>query len=173
MWNKDKIQAFRQTLLSWYDQNKRDLPWRKDHDPYHVMVSEIMLQQTQVNTVIPYYQRFMAQFPTVQDLADAPEDQVLKAWEGLGYYSRARNLQKAANQIAYDHAGVWPETASELTKLAGIGLIRQAQFQALHSIKSSRPSMAMPFACLRACFVSKRISRNLKRAKCSMMSFAK
>lgn len=121
MWNKDKIQAFRQTLLSWYDQNKRDLPWRQDHDPYHVMVSEIMLQQTQVNTVIPYYHRFMAQFPTVQALADAPEDQVLKAWEGLGYYSRARNLQKAAKQIAYDHGGVWPETASELTKLAGIG----------------------------------------------------
>lgn len=121
MWNKDKIQAFRQTLLSWYDQNKRDLPWRQDHDPYHVMVSEIMLQQTQVNTVIPYYHRFMAAFPTVQALADAPQASVLKAWEGLGYYSRARNLQKAAQQIVSVHAGVWPQTAAELTKLAGIG----------------------------------------------------
>lgn len=121
MWNKEKIQAFQQTLLSWYDDNKRDLPWRKDHDPYHVMVSEIMLQQTQVNTVIPYYHRFMAQFPTVAALAAAPEAAVLKAWEGLGYYSRARNLQKAAQQLVNDYDGVWPRTAAGLTKLAGIG----------------------------------------------------
>ena len=96
-WSQKKISAFQQTLLAWYDQQKRDLPWRHDHDPYHVWISEIMLQQTQVQTVIPYYNRFMKQFPNVQSLAEANEDDLMKAWEGLGYYSRARNLQKAAN----------------------------------------------------------------------------
>lgn len=93
-WSETKIKAFQQTLLDWYDHNKRTLPWRQDHNPYHVWVSEIMLQQTQVQTVIPYYLHFMEEFPTVQDLADAPEDKLMKTWEGLGYYSRARNLQK-------------------------------------------------------------------------------
>jgi len=121
MWSKTKIKQFQQALLDWYDQEGRDLPWRQDHDPYHVMVSEIMLQQTQVQTVIPYYERFIAQFPTVQTLATAPEAQVLKAWEGLGYYSRARNLQRAAQQVVQDYAGQWPQTAAELQKLQGIG----------------------------------------------------
>ncbi|WP_461214257.1 A/G-specific adenine glycosylase [Lacticaseibacillus sp. GG6-2] len=121
MWNEEKIEAFRQTLLAWYDANGRKLPWRADHDPYHVMVSELMLQQTQVATVIPYYQRFIAQFPDVASLAEAPQDQVFKAWEGLGYYSRARNLQKAAQQLMQDYGGVWPQTAAELQQLAGIG----------------------------------------------------
>ncbi len=121
MWKEDKIKAFRKTLLDWYDANGRVLPWRVDHDPYHVLVSELMLQQTQVATVIPYYQRFIAQFPDVASLAAAPQDQVFKAWEGLGYYSRARNLQKAAQQLMQDHAGIWPQTAGELQQLAGIG----------------------------------------------------
>lgn len=120
-WSDEQIKAFRETLLSWYDAEKRDLPWRRDQDPYHVMVSEIMLQQTQVQTVIPYYERFLAQFPTVQALADAPEEAVLKAWEGLGYYSRARNLQAAAQQVAHELNGVWPETAAGLLELRGIG----------------------------------------------------
>lgn len=120
-WNQATIEAFRTTLLSWYDDHGRDLPWRRDHDPYHVWVSEIMLQQTQVNTVIPYYERFMAQFPTVQALAAAPEAQLMKAWEGLGYYSRARNLQKAAQQIVVDDQGAWPETVAGLRELSGIG----------------------------------------------------
>lgn len=120
-WRDEQIVAFRRTLLDWYDKEKRDLPWRRDHDPYHVMVSEIMLQQTQVQTVIPYYERFLAAFPTVQALAEAPEATVLKAWEGLGYYSRARNLQRAAQQIAWDLDGVWPETAEGLLALRGIG----------------------------------------------------
>ncbi|MFC6254633.1 A/G-specific adenine glycosylase [Secundilactobacillus hailunensis] len=120
-WSQTQIRAFRKTLLDWYDAHGRDLPWRHDHDPYHVWVSEIMLQQTQVNTVIPYYERFMAQFPTVNALADAPEAQLMKAWEGLGYYSRARNLQKAAKQIVYERAGQWPQTAEGLRELAGIG----------------------------------------------------
>lgn len=120
-WTDAKIKAFRQTLLDWYDANARELPWRRDHDPYHVWISEIMLQQTQVNTVIPYYERFMSQFPTVADLANAPEADLMKAWEGLGYYSRARNLQKAAKQIVEERNGQWPTTVAGLRELAGIG----------------------------------------------------
>lgn len=100
-WSADKIHDFQETLLAWYDAEKRDLPWRHDQDPYHVWISEIMLQQTQVQTVIPYYERFMAKFPTVADLAAAPEPELLKAWEGLGYYSRARNLKKSSNSAGY------------------------------------------------------------------------
>ncbi|MFT8470771.1 MAG: A/G-specific adenine glycosylase [Oenococcus sp.] len=120
-WPESKIHAFQKTLLDWYDHNKRDLPWRRDHDPYHVWISEIMLQQTQVHTVIPYYERFMAEFPSVADLANADEGRLMKAWEGLGYYSRARNLQKAARQIVQDYDNVWPRDIAELQKLAGIG----------------------------------------------------
>lgn len=120
-WPPEKIAAFQHALLDWYDHHARALPWRQDHDPYHVMVSELMLQQTQVQTVIPYYKRFMAQFPTVEALAAAPEATVLKAWEGLGYYSRARRLQQAAKQIVNDYDGKWPKTAAELQTLAGIG----------------------------------------------------
>lgn len=120
-WSASQIRDFQQTLLTWYDNNGRDLPWRRDHNPYHVWVSEIMLQQTQVNTVIPYYERFMALFPTVETLAAAPEAKLMKAWEGLGYYSRARNLQKAARQIVHDNNGQWPQTVEGLKDLAGIG----------------------------------------------------
>lgn len=120
-WSQETITAFQKTLLNWYDQHKRDLPWRKDHDPYHVWVSEIMLQQNQVQTVIPYYLRFMKEFPTVQALADADEAHLMKAWEGLGYYSRARNLQKAARQIVTDYHGQWPTTVKGLQELSGVG----------------------------------------------------
>nr|WP_246570191.1 A/G-specific adenine glycosylase [Lentibacillus saliphilus] len=108
-------------MLEWYDQNKRDLPWRDNQDPYRIWVSEIMLQQTQVDTVIPYYGRFMAQFPTVFDLAAAEEQTVLKAWEGLGYYSRARNLQAAAKEVVASYAGVIPADPKALGSLKGIG----------------------------------------------------
>lgn len=120
-WSTTTIADFRRTLLAWYDQAGRDLPWRHDQDPYHVWVSEIMLQQTQVNTVIPYYQRFMAAFPTVEALAQAAEPDLLKAWQGLGYYSRARNLQRAAQQLVTDYHGQWPRTAAALQDLVGIG----------------------------------------------------
>lgn len=110
-----------QTLMNWYDQNKRVLPWRRDQDPYHVWISEIMLQQTQAQTVIPYYDRFLTTLPTLKDLANVKEDDLLKLWEGLGYYSRARNLKKAAMQIINDYQAVWPTTATELQKLTGIG----------------------------------------------------
>lgn len=121
MWEQEKIADFRKTLLDWYDKEKRDLPWRRTNDPYPIWVSEIMLQQTQVITVIPYYERFLSWFPTIVDLAQAPEEKLLKAWEGLGYYSRVRNMQAAAQQIMTDFAGEFPKTYKEIASLKGIG----------------------------------------------------
>ena len=108
-------------LLKWYEENKRDLPWRQDRDPYHVWVSEIMLQQTRVDTVIPYYQRFLTALPDVQALAEADEDLLLKLWQGLGYYSRVRNMQKAARMIVEQYGGNFPQDREQLLKLPGIG----------------------------------------------------
>src|SRR5579871_3511554 len=107
--------------MAWYRANAADLPWRRSRDPYHVWLSEIMLQQTQVTTVIPYFERFTAACPSVEALAAAPLGDVLKRWEGLGYYSRARNLHRAAQQIVSDYGGQFPETAAALQKLPGIG----------------------------------------------------
>ena len=121
MWEEDKILSFRQKLLAWYDENKRDLPWRRSKNPYHIWVSEIMLQQTRVDTVIPYYERFLEWFPTVESLANAPEDRLLKVWEGLGYYSRVRNMQTAAQQIMSEFEGKFPSTYEGISSLKGIG----------------------------------------------------
>ena len=121
MWEEEKILSFRQKLLAWYDENKRDLPWRRSKNPYHIWVSEIMLQQTRVDTVIPYYERFLKNFPTVESLADAPEEGLLKAWEGLGYYSRVRNMQAAAQQIMNEFNGEFPSTYEGISSLKGIG----------------------------------------------------
>ena len=121
MWEEDKILSFRQKLLAWYDENKRDLPWRRSKNPYHIWVSEIMLQQTRVDTVIPYYERFLEWFPTVESLANAPEERLLKAWEGLGYYSRVRNMQTAAQQIMSEFEGKFPSTYEGISSLKGIG----------------------------------------------------
>ena len=121
MWEDEKIASFREKLLAWYDANKRDLPWRRTQDPYKIWISEIMLQQTRVDTVIPYYERFLDWFPTVADLAQAPEERLLKAWEGLGYYSRVRNMQKAAQKMMEDHGGVFPSNYEAISKLKGIG----------------------------------------------------
>ena len=121
MWEEDKILSSRQKLLAWYDENKRDLPWRRSKNPYHIWVSEIMLQQTRVDTVIPYYERFLDWFPTVESLANAPEERLLKAWEGLGYYSRVRNMQTAARQIMSDFQGEFPSTYEGISSLKGIG----------------------------------------------------
>src|SRR6266852_46193 len=107
--------------MTWYGSAAADLPWRRTRDPYHVWLSEIMLQQTQVTTVIPYFERFTAAFPTVEALAAAPSGDVLKRWEGLGYYSRARNLHRAAQQVVEEYGGRFPETAASLQKLPGIG----------------------------------------------------
>ena len=108
-------------LLEWYDGNRRILPWREDPSPYHVWLSEIMLQQTRVEAVRDYYTRFLAALPTIESLAKADEDVYLKLWEGLGYYSRVRNLHKAACQIMAEHGGQMPGTYDQLLKLAGIG----------------------------------------------------
>lgn len=108
-------------LLEWYMENKRDLPWRRHRDPYYIWVSEIMLQQTRVDTVIPYFNRFIERFPTVEALADAPEQDVLKCWEGLGYYSRARNLQAAAKQVKDLHGGRVPDDRAAVFALKGVG----------------------------------------------------
>ena len=108
-------------LLNWYNKNKRTLPWRGHRDPYAVWVSEIMLQQTRVETVIPYFKKWMRLFPTVRALAKASERQVLNAWEGLGYYSRARNFHKAAKIVVENHGGELPHNLNELRKLPGIG----------------------------------------------------
>lgn len=118
---------FARRLLAWYDRFRRELPWRTDRStgqtpsPYHVLVSEAMLQQTQVATVIPYYQRFIAKFPTIYELSQAGEQDVLRLWQGLGYYSRARNLQAAARAVVSEHRGELPRTVDELLKLPGIG----------------------------------------------------
>ncbi|MBK9124198.1 MAG: A/G-specific adenine glycosylase [Chloroflexi bacterium] len=108
-------------LLAWYDRAAAPLPWRTDPTPYRVWLSEIMLQQTQVDTVIPYFERFLASYPSVTDLAAAPLADVLKLWEGLGYYARARNLHRAAQQVANDLGGVFPDTVEGLLELPGIG----------------------------------------------------
>ena len=112
---------FVKPMLVWYNENARDLPWRRTKDPYLIWVSEIMLQQTRVEAVLGYYERFTSALPTVTDLAVCPEDRLLKLWEGLGYYSRARNMQKAARIVCESYAGQMPESAADLMKLPGIG----------------------------------------------------
>jgi A/G-specific adenine glycosylase len=108
-------------ILAWYARHQRNLPWRKTRDPYHIWVSEVMLQQTQVETVIPYYQRFLSCFPTVQALASASLPKVLKVWENMGYYARARNLHRAAKEIVDRFQGAVPQTWDDLTALPGVG----------------------------------------------------
>lgn len=115
------IEKYHTPLLAWFDEHQADLPWRHNRSPYRVWLSEIMLQQTQVATVIPYYERFLARFPTVEVLAAADINEVLKLWEGLGYYSRARNLHKAAQMVVNEFDGAFPETVDGLKKLPGIG----------------------------------------------------
>ncbi|ANS77389.1 A/G-specific adenine glycosylase [Paenibacillus yonginensis] len=114
-------QYFSEHLLEWYETAKRDLPWRRHRDPYYIWISEIMLQQTRVDTVIPYFHRFIERFPTITDLALAPEEDVLKCWEGLGYYSRARNLQAAAQQVVELHGGQVPSDKAAVSALKGVG----------------------------------------------------
>jgi A/G-specific adenine glycosylase len=113
--------SFRRSLLSWYRKNARDLPWRRTTDPYAILVSEFMLQQTQVATVIPYYDGWLRRFPTVTALAAASEDEVLHAWQGLGYYSRARNLRAAAIAISQKHGGRFPKSPDLIRDLPGVG----------------------------------------------------
>lgn len=133
-------------LLAWYDANARDLPWRSVVTPYRTWVSEIMLQQTRVGAVIPYFERFMAELPDIAALAAVPEERLLKLWEGLGYYSRARNLQKAAKLLVSDYGGELPRTSAELIKLPGIGDYTAA---AIASINFGEPCAAVDGNLLR------------------------
>ncbi len=118
---ENRVGRIRQKLLTWYAASARDLPWRRTRDPYAILVSEIMLQQTQVDRVLPYYERFLVQFPTVQDLAAAPASEVIRLWAGLGYNRRAVNLQRAAQAVCEDHEGAFPRDVAELRKLPGVG----------------------------------------------------
>ena len=120
-WGMDMNAPIAEQLLAWYDRNGRELPWRQTRDPYAIWVSEIMLHQTQVTTARPYYERFLRRFPTLPALAQAPLDDVLKAWEGLGYYGRARNLHAAARRMAAEHGGRVPDDLAALRALPGIG----------------------------------------------------
>lgn len=114
-------QQFKENLVAWFDKEKRDLPWRHTTEPYKIWVSEVMLQQTRVDTVIPYYNRFTEKYPTIQDLANAPEEELLKMWEGLGYYSRVRNLQAGVKEVVEQYGGVVPKTRTEISQLKGVG----------------------------------------------------
>ncbi len=118
---KEKLEEIVEPLLEWYQENKRILPWRENKNPYCIWISEIMLQQTRIEAVKRYYARFMKELPTIQDLANVPEERLLKLWEGLGYYNRARNLQKAAKTIEEEYKGKMPNTYTELITLSGIG----------------------------------------------------
>lgn len=120
-WSTEQTKEFQEEFVEWYEREKRNLPWRYNHDPYRIWISEIMLQQTRVDTVIDYFYRFMEWFPTIEELANAPEEKLLKAWEGLGYYSRARNIQAAAKQIMSEFGGEMPQTVAEISSLKGIG----------------------------------------------------
>ncbi len=128
--------AVRRALLTWYRRERRDLPWRRTRDPWAIWVSETMLQQTRVETVIPYYERFLARYPTVEALADSDADELMQHWAGLGYYSRARNLQAAAAQVVRDHAGRVPDDVEALRALPGVGRYTAG---ALASIAFDRP----------------------------------
>ena len=122
MKREERLRAMAAPLLAWYDENKRDLPWRGDHpEPYQVWVSEIMLQQTRVAAVMPYYRAWMEELPTVEALAAVDEERLMKLWQGLGYYSRARNLRKAARMIVEVYGGRFPESYKDLLSLPGVG----------------------------------------------------
>ena len=133
--------AIRKNLTRWFERNKRDLPWRRTRDPYAIWISEIMLQQTRVAAVIPYYQRFLKHFPNPAALASAAETEVLALWSGLGYYSRARNLQKAAREIVA--AGGFPRDYIAIRALAGVGDYTAAAVSSIASDCRTRRSMAM------------------------------
>ena len=148
-----EIKTFRKQLLTWFRQFQRDLPWRRTKDAYRIWISEIMLQQTRVAAVIPYYERFLLRFPDMRALAEAPQEEVLRLWSGLGYYSRARNLQKAAQQIMAQHAGQFPGEEESVLALSGIGpytgaAILSIAFGAKHAVLDG--NVARVLARLRA-----------------------
>lgn len=133
-------------LLKWYQKNKRKLPWREDLNPYHVWISEVMLQQTRIEAVIPYYDRFIKQLPTIYDLAKVDDDKLLKLWEGLGYYNRARNLKKAAMEVVLKYNGNFPNSFEKILALPGIG---EYTASAISSICFSLPEVTIDGNVLR------------------------
>ena len=143
---KKELEQILVPLLTWYAKHKRPLPWRNDPSPYHVWISEIMLQQTRIEAVIPYYERFLKELPDIAALAAVDDDQLMKLWEGLGYYSRARNLKKAAIQIMEQHKGQLPESVEKLKKLSGIGDYTAG---AIASISFGKPEPAVDGNVLR------------------------
>lgn len=155
--------SIQKPLLAWYEKEKRDLPWRHTNDPYAIWVSEIMLQQTQVDTVIPYYTDWIKQFPTIKKLAQAKEEKVLKQWEGLGYYSRARNLHKAAKVVTEQFNGIVPNKPEELLKLPGIG---PYSLGAISSIAFNLPIAAVDGNVLRVVSRLFAIEKNIKDKAC-------
>lgn len=156
---------FSKEMLAWYHRGHRDLPWRRSKNPYYIWVSEIMLQQTRVDTVIPYFQRFIEQFPTVDALADAPEDKVLKSWEGLGYYSRARNLQTAVREVKEQYGGKVPDDKEQISKLKGVGPYTAG---AILSIAYNQPEPAVDGNVMRVLsryfYICEDITKNSTRA---------
>lgn len=140
MYSEQQKMYFSKNLLDWYQTHKRDLPWRRSKNPYYIWISEVMLQQTRVDTVIPYFHRFVDQFPTVEALATAPEENVLKAWEGLGYYSRARNLQSAVREVHERYEGVVPANKEQISALKGVGPYTSG---AILSIAYNKPEPAV------------------------------
>lgn len=149
-------------LLAWYDKGRRILPWRESPTPYHVWISEIMLQQTRVEAVKPYYDRFMKELPDMQSLAGVEEEKLLKLWEGLGYYNRARNLKKTAGKIVIDYEGEMPDSYEELLKLPGIGSYTAG---AIASIAFSKPHPAVDGNVLRILARLRLDERNILDAK--------
>ena len=141
---------FSNRLTQWYLQNKRDLPWRNTNDPYLIWLSEIMLQQTRVAQGLPYFLSFTEAFPTVFDLANASEQEVLKLWQGLGYYSRARNLHSTAKYVAFELDGVFPDNYKDLLKLKGVGEYTAAAIASLFAASAITSSTLSP-AVSRAC----------------------
>jgi len=142
----EQIKKIEKPIIEWYQKNKRPLPWRKEKNPYHIWLAEIMLQQTRIEAVKTYYKRFLEQIPTIKDLANIEEGKLLKLWEGLGYYNRARNLKKAAEEIQKKYKGQMPKTYQELIQLSGIG---QYTAGAISSIAYNQPVPAVDGNVLR------------------------
>lgn len=155
-------QIFREHLLKWYANNARDLPWRHTTDPYAIWLSEVMLQQTQVKTVISYYEKFLEQYPTPFDMAAAPLEEVLKQWEGLGYYSRARNLYKGVQSVVKDHGGIVPQDPKTIKSLSGIGSYTAG---AILSIAYGLPEPAVDGNVMRVLTRIFTISEDITKAK--------
>ncbi|SFM03139.1 A/G-specific DNA-adenine glycosylase [Salibacterium qingdaonense] len=158
----ETIHAFQDALLSWHSHHKRELPWRQDQDPYKVWVSEIMLQQTKVDTVIPYFHHFMNEFPTPEALAYAEEEKVMKAWEGLGYYSRVRNLQTAVKEVVEEYGGRVPEDRDAFSSLKGVGPYTSG---AVLSIAYEKPEPAVDGNVMRVFSRIFNISDDIGKAK--------